>query len=30
LALALKATEFLTYDTRQSALAKAAGLKVRP
>ncbi|MGD0536082.1 MAG: type II toxin-antitoxin system VapC family toxin [Verrucomicrobiota bacterium] len=30
LALALKATEFLTCDTRQTALAKAAGLKVKP
>jgi predicted nucleic acid-binding protein len=30
LALALNATEFLTCDTRQAALAKAAGLKVRP
>jgi len=29
LALALSATEFLTCDTRQAALAKAAGLKVR-
>jgi len=28
LALALKAPEFLTYDTRQAALAKTAGLKV--
>jgi predicted nucleic acid-binding protein len=30
LALALKATEFLTCDTRQASLAKAAGLKVKP
>lgn len=30
LARALKATEFLTYDLRQAALAKAAGLKVKP
>ena len=30
LALALKASEFLTYDTRQAALAKVAGLKVKP
>jgi predicted nucleic acid-binding protein len=30
LALALEATEFLTYDTRQAALAKVAGLKVKP
>jgi len=30
LALTLKATEFLTYDTRQASLAKAAGLKVKP
>ena len=30
LALTLKATEFLTCDTRQAALAKAAGLKVKP
>ena len=30
LALALKAAEFLTYDTRQAALAKLAGLKVKP
>ena len=30
LAVALKATEFLTFDTRQAALAKAAGLKVKP
>ena len=30
LALALKAKEFLTFDDRQTALAKAAGLKVWP
>lgn len=30
IALALKATEFLTYDSRQADLAKAAGLKVKP
>ncbi|MGO9203614.1 MAG: type II toxin-antitoxin system VapC family toxin [Limisphaerales bacterium] len=30
LALALRATELLTYDTRQAALAKVVGLKVRP
>lgn len=30
LALVLGATEFLTFDTRQAALAKAAGLKVKP
>ena len=30
LALALKASEFLTYDARQAALAKVAGLKVKP
>lgn len=30
LALTLKATEFLTYDTRQASLAKAARLKVKP
>ena len=30
LALALKASEFLTCDTRQAALAKVAGLKVKP
>ena len=30
LALALKAAEFLTYDTRQAALARVAGLKVKP
>jgi len=29
LATALNVTEFLTFDTRQSALAKAAGLKVK-
>jgi len=30
LALTLHATEFLTYDTRQASLAKAAGLRVIP
>lgn len=30
LALTLGATEFLTFDMRQAALAKAAGLKVKP
>lgn len=30
LAVALGAKEFLTFDSRQAALAKAAGLKVRP
>lgn len=30
LALTLGATQFLTFDTRQGTLAKAAGLKVRP
>ena len=30
MAVALGATEFLTFDTRQAALAKAAGLKVKP
>ena len=30
LALALGATEILTFDARQAALAKAAGLKVKP
>ncbi|PWU17095.1 MAG: PIN domain nuclease [Verrucomicrobia bacterium] len=30
LALALGATEFLTFDERQAALAKAAGLRVKP
>jgi predicted nucleic acid-binding protein len=30
LALTLKATDFLTFDTRQATVAKAAGLKVRP
>jgi predicted nucleic acid-binding protein len=30
LALALGATEFLTFDARQGTLAKAAGLKVKP
>jgi predicted nucleic acid-binding protein len=29
LALALNATDFLTFDARQAALAKAAGLKVK-
>lgn len=29
-ALAFGATEFLTFDARQAALAKAAGLKVKP
>ena len=29
-ALHLKAGSFLTFDTRQAALAKAAGLRVRP
>lgn len=29
-ALAIKARVFLTFDTRQHALAQAAGLKVRP
>ena len=29
-ALTLGAREFLTFDTRQAALAKAAGLRVRP
>ena len=29
LALALGATEFLTFDARQASLAKAAGLKVK-
>ena len=29
LAVALKATEFLTFDTRQAVLAKAAGFKLR-
>jgi predicted nucleic acid-binding protein len=28
-AMVLKTTEFLTFDTRQAVLAKAAGLKVR-
>ena len=28
--LALKARDFLTFDTRQEALAKAAGFRVRP
>jgi predicted nucleic acid-binding protein len=30
LALALKATQFLTFDAKQAVLAKAAGLKVKP
>jgi len=30
IALALNATEFLTFDSRQAALAKAAGFKVKP
>jgi predicted nucleic acid-binding protein len=30
LAVTLKATEFLTFDTRQAVLAKAAGFKVKP
>jgi predicted nucleic acid-binding protein len=30
LAIAIGATEFLTFDTRQATLAKAAGLKVKP
>jgi hypothetical protein len=30
LAVALGAGEFLTFDARQAALAKAAGLKVKP
>ncbi len=30
LAITLGATEFLTFDARQAALAKAAGLKVKP
>ena len=30
LALTLQATEFLTCDTRQASLARAAGLKVKP
>lgn len=30
IALALKATDFLTFDARQGSLAKAAGLRVRP
>ena len=30
LAVALGATEFLTFDARQASLAKAAGLKVKP
>ena len=30
IAVALGATEFFTFDARQAALAKAAGLKVKP
>ena len=30
LAVALGATDFLTFDTRQASLAKAAGLKIKP
>lgn len=30
IALALKATEFLTFDNRQAELAKAAGFRVKP
>ena len=30
MAVALGATEFLTFDARQAALAKASGLKVKP
>lgn len=30
IALALGADEFLTFDSRQAALAKAAGLRVKP
>ena len=30
IALALKATDFLTFDTRQGVLARAAGLRVTP
>lgn len=30
IAIALGATEFLTFDARQATLAKAAGLKVKP
>ena len=30
IALAWKATEFLTFDNRQAELAKAAGLRVKP
>ena len=30
LAVTLEATEFLTFDTRQAVLAKAAGFKVKP
>jgi predicted nucleic acid-binding protein len=30
LAITLGATEFLTFDTRQATLAKAAGLKIKP
>jgi len=29
-AVSLKAKTFLTFDTRQTALAKAAGLRIRP
>ncbi len=30
LALALKAKEFLIFDTRQAVLAKVAGLNIKP
>ena len=30
IAIALKARDFLTFDTRQGVLARAAGLRVRP
>lgn len=30
IALALKATDFLTFDARQGVLARAAGLRVKP
>ncbi|MGE3312131.1 MAG: type II toxin-antitoxin system VapC family toxin [Limisphaerales bacterium] len=30
IALVLKATDFLTFDTRQGTLAKEAGLRVKP
>jgi len=30
LAVALGSTEFLTFDTRQASLARAAGLRVKP